>query len=111
MRRYLALTLLAGSMAVLSGCAATLAASASNAVVRAVQGPVRSNEGFRGSAVDECSARAAPYGTVHIIDVQQARVDKLIIWGTADDGKVRHSFKCGYTRKITGFTVRVIPRN
>ena len=53
-------------------------------------------------------ARAARYGAVNIIDVEQHAVNKIIVWGTVDDGKVRRSFQCNFGTRITGFTLRKI---
>jgi hypothetical protein len=45
---------------------------------------------------------------VHIIDVEQRSVDKLVVWGTVDDGKQRRSFQCDFKHKVTGFKLREI---
>lgn len=55
-----------------------------------------------------CSDSAARYGAVHIIDVQQRSVDKIIVWGTVDDGKQRRSFECGFETAISYFKLRDI---
>jgi hypothetical protein len=45
-----------------------------------------------------------------VIDVEQARIDKIIVWGTVDDGQQRRSFQCNFGIRITGFTLREINR-
>jgi hypothetical protein len=47
---------------------------------------------------------------VHVIDVQQYSVSKIIVWGTVDDGKQKQSFQCDFGTKITGFKLRPIPQ-
>lgn len=110
MRSKSALTLLLASTFALGGCAAGLAASALGMAVQAAQGEPQSNAHLKPVARDACSAHAAQYGAVHVIDVEQRRTDKIIVWGTADDGKERLSFECAFGTKITGFKLRPIPR-
>lgn len=98
------------SVPALSGCVAGMAASAAGMAVRAAQGEPVSNTHLSSQAVTACSERAAQYGTVHIIDVEQRSMDKLIVWGTADDGTQRRSFECAFGTKVTGFKVRPINR-
>jgi len=92
----------------LSGCVAGLAVGAAGAAARGVAGKPQNNEHAHGSAEAECSNRAAQYGQVHIIDVEQRSPSKIVVWGTADDGKVRRSFECSYGTKVTGFKLRTI---
>ena len=66
-----------------------------------------SNEALQPQARAACSAQAARYGTVNVIDVEQHRVDKIIVWGTVDDGQ-RRLVPCDFGTKITGFTLRPI---
>ncbi len=104
----MAATLLAGSALALNGCVAGIAAGAAGMAVRGVAGKPKSNEQAQPTAATECSTRASQYGTVHIIDVEQHSVSRIIVWGTVDDGKQRRSFKCDYGTKISGFTLRAI---
>ena len=92
----------------LSGCVASMAMSAASMAARAAQGRPVSNEELAPQARAACTAQAAQYGTVNIIDVEQNRVDKIIVWGTVDDGKAKRSFQCDFTTKITGFRLRDI---
>ena len=75
---------------------------------RSAQGTPTSNAALQPGAREACSARAARYGAVNIIDVEQHAVNKIIVWGTVDDGKQKRSFQCDFGTKITGFTLRPI---
>lgn len=92
----------------LSGCVPMMAVSAVSTVAQATQGRPVSNEALQPQARDACTAQAAQYGTVAIIDVEQRSLDKIIVWGTVDDGKAKRSFQCDFTTKITGFRLRAI---
>ena len=92
----------------LSGCVASMAVSALGMAAQSARGRPVSNEALQPQAREQCSAQAARYGAVHVIDVEQHRVDKIIVWGTVDDGKLKQSFQCDFGAKITGFTLRPI---
>ena len=100
------LMLLAASS--LGGCVPMMALSAADMVARGTQKAPVSNEGMQTGARDACSAQAGQYGTVSIIDVEQHRTDKIIVWGTVDDGTQKQSFECDFGTKITGFKLRPI---
>ena len=106
MTRIVAAALLAGSALALSGCVASVAVSAASMAARGVAGKPKNNEQAQPTAATDCSARAAQYGKVHIIDVEQRSPSKIIVWGTVDDGKQRRSFQCDYGTKINGFKLR-----
>ncbi|MGY4396515.1 hypothetical protein ACVWZA_001695 [Sphingomonas sp. UYAg733] len=108
MTRILVWTLLIGSALPLGGCVAAVATSAVGMAVRGAQGEPQNNEQLAPTARQACGAQASQYGTVHIIDVQQSSPSKIVVWGTADDGKQRRSFECRYGTKITGFKLRAI---
>ena len=76
--------------------------------VRSAQGTPESNAELRPVARAACSERAAGHGAVHVIDVEQRSVDRIIVWGTVDDGKRRQSFECGFKRAVTYFELRKI---
>jgi hypothetical protein len=107
--RLLTLFLLATGAPALCGCLPMMAASAVGMVARNAQGQPVSNEELRPQAREACSAHAAQYGAVHVIDVQQASMSKIIVWGTVDDGKQKRSFQCDFGTRITGFKLRPIP--
>jgi hypothetical protein len=108
MRRRLRLILIAGSAPALAGCLPMMAVSGASMVAEGVRGKPVSNEMLQPTAREACSAQAAQYGTVHVIDVQQASISKIIVWGTVDDGKEKRSFQCDFGTKITGFKLRPI---
>jgi hypothetical protein len=85
-----------------------MAASAVGMAAQGAQGQRASNETLGPQAREACSAQAARYGAVHVIDVEQRRVDKIIVWGTVDDGKRKQSFQCDFGTGITGFRLRPI---
>jgi hypothetical protein len=101
--------MLAAFAPTLSGCVAAMAVSAAGLAARGAQGRPASNEALQPQAREACSTQAAPYGAVHVIDVEQHSIDKIIVWGTVDDGKQKRSFQCDFRSKITGFTLRAIP--
>ena len=92
----------------LSGCLPMMAVSAASMAARAARGQPVGNEALQPQAREACSARAAQYGAVHVIDVEQHRVDRIIVWGTVDDGQQKQSFQCAFGTAITGFTLRPI---
>lgn len=105
MTRSIAILLLAFPI---GGCAAALAASAANMAVQSIQGQPQSNRHQQPQAREACSAHAGQYGNVHVIDVEQRSVNRIIVWGTVADEQERRSFQCAFTDQITGFTLRAI---
>ncbi|GAA0335465.1 hypothetical protein GCM10009087_52360 [Sphingomonas oligophenolica] len=100
--------LMAGSAIALGGCVPMLAASAAGMAVDGVRGKPVNNEGYGSAAREACTARAQPYGAVHIIDVEHQSSSKIMVWGTVGEGKDRRSFRCAYGTKITAFKLRTI---
>ena len=92
----------------LGGCVAAMALSAADLALRSAEGTPGSNKHLKPQAEAACSAQAAPHGLVTVIDVEQRRVDKIIVWGTAGEGAARRSFECHFTTRITGFKLREI---
>ncbi len=108
MRRLLIASLLVPGALALGGCVAGMAVGAAGLAARSMQGTPKSNAELRPAAIRACSERAAPMGIVHIIDAEQRAIDKIVVWGTADNGTERRSFECSFRDKITGFRVRKI---
>jgi hypothetical protein len=92
----------------LVGCVAGMVAGAAGTAVQAARGHPARNAHLQPTAKAACSANAAPYGSVHIIDVEQRSVDRIVVWGTVDDGRQRRSFECGFKSSITYFKLRDI---
>jgi hypothetical protein len=85
-----------------------MAASAVSMAAEGAQGSAVSNQALQPQASDACTAHAAQYGSVNIIDVEQHAVDKIIVWGTVGEGTAKRSFECDYKTTITGFKLRDI---
>ena len=92
----------------LGGCVASMVASAAGMAMQAAKGHPQSNASLQPAAQAACSARASQYGSVHIIDVVQKSVDKIVVWGTFGEGPRKRSFECGYKTAITYFKIREI---
>jgi hypothetical protein len=108
MRRPILLLLALGALP-LSGCAASLAASAVGAAVRAADRPDRAPREDPGPAARAaCTARAAPYGTVKIIDVVYRSVAKVVVWGSVEGQGAKRSFQCRWDGKIVGFELKEV---
>ena len=92
----------------LSGCVAGMAVSAAGLAAQSARGTPRSNEHLLPEARKACEAYAAQYGAVHVIDVEQRSVSKIIVWGTVGDDRQRRSFQCDFGTRMTGFKLRPI---
>lgn len=92
----------------LGGCVAGLVASAAGTAIRSAQGEPQGNRHLQPAAQSACAAHAAQYGEVHIIDVVQRSVGKIVVWGTVTDAREKRSFECAFTDRITGFKLRAI---
>ena len=108
MRRIKCLLLTLTTTLGLTGCVASMAASAVGAAVSASRGRPVSNEGARETAISQCSALAAPYGAVHVIDVEQRSVERMVVWGTTEGHSGRQSFECAFGTKVVGFKIHPI---
>lgn len=92
----------------LGGCVPMMAMSAAQMVGQAAAGTPKDNEQLQPDARQACTAMAAQYGAVNVIDVEQHRINQIIVWGTVGDGAQKRSFECDYGTKITGFKLREI---
>jgi hypothetical protein len=107
MHRFAPFLLFAAFAAPLGGCAASLAASAVTAAVRATDKPdAVPTEDPGPSARKACTERAQQHGAVRIIDTEYRSASRLIVWGTAGEGPQRQSFECRYEGKIVEFKLR-----
>jgi hypothetical protein len=104
----LSLLVLLIAFPVLSGCIPMMAVSAVSMAGQAAQRTPVDSEALQPQARDTCTAQAAQYGTVNVIDVEQHRVNEIIVWGTVDDGKKKRSFECDFGTKVTAFKLREI---
>jgi hypothetical protein len=103
----LALGLLASPL--LGGCVAQAALVAAD-LSRYVPGPQRaSNAHLRPAATEACTQRAAQHGSVFVLDVEQRRVDRLVVWGSVTDAQQhRRTFECHFTTRLVSFELREI---
>lgn len=112
MKYLLRILLLAAAAPALSGCVPMMAASAAGMAAEAAQGHPATNEVLQPQAREACSAEAAKYGDVHVIDVEQHSASRIIVWGTVEGALDRRtqkrSFECDFGTRITGFTLRPI---
>ena len=98
------LILLAGPA--LAGCAvqAALLAAEIAPEIRGPMGP--KNEHLQPQALEACKQRAAQYGSVYIVDVEQRRADRIIVWGSVTDAQQRRrTFECHFTTHLSRFNL------
>ncbi len=107
MQRILIVALIASALG-LVGCVPMMAVSAVSMVARSARGTPQSNAHLAPTAEAACSAQAARYGAVHVIDVQQKGVGEIIVWGTAGALPDKQSFECHFGTRITAFRLRPI---
>ncbi len=107
MQCILIVPLIASTLA-LGGCVPMMAVSAVSMVARSAARPAQSNAHLAPTAEAACSAQAARFGTVYVIDVQQKGAGKIIVWGTAGAAPNKQSFECHFGTQITAFKLRPI---
>ena len=108
MRRSIPLLLALGALP-LGGCAASIAASAVGAAVRAADKPDRAPAQDPGPvARAACTARASQYGTAKVIDVIYKSVAKVTVWGSVEGEGGKRSFQCRWDGKIVGFELKEV---
>ena len=109
MIRKIHLALLALAAPAVGGCALQAAMIAAEMAphLQPPMGP--SNSHLKPAATEACTRQAAQYGSVYIVDVQQRRADRIIIWGSVTDAaQHRRTFECHFTTKLVGFKLREI---
>src|SRR5947209_15842333 len=97
--RLLPVALLACACPALARCLPMMAVSAASMAAQGAAGTPVSDAELQPKARDACTARAAPYGEVHVIDVEQHRVDQIIVWGTVGPESNKRSFECDFTTR------------
>ena len=70
-----------------------------------IQGPMGTkNAHLKPQAERECTQRAAQHGSVYIVDVEQRRADRIIVWGSVTDAQQRRrTFECHFTTRLGTF--------
>ena len=104
MTRKTLLLLLALATPAISGCALQAAMAAAELLPQ-VRGPLGpSNAHLRPTATRQCTDRARQYGSVYIVDVEQRRSDRIIVWGSVTDPQQRRrTFECHFTSSLREF--------
>ena len=94
---------------VLGGCVAQAALAAAELAQYAPEPRRVSNAHLKPAATRACTERAAMYGSVFVLDVEQRRSDRLVVWGSVTDAQQRRrTFECQFTKAIVGFRLREI---
>src|SRR5829696_9628317 len=104
MTRKILLLLIVFPTPALGGCAvqAALAAAELAPHIRGPLGP--SNAHLELTAIQACTHRAGQYGSVFIVDVEQRRADRIIVWGSVTDAQQRRrTFECHFTTRLAAF--------
>ncbi len=88
----------------LGGCAVQAALLAAD-IAPEIRGPMgKHNAHLQPAAREACTKRAAQHGTVYIVDVEQRRADRIIVWGSVTDAQQqRRTFECHYTTTLSRF--------
>ena len=109
MKRKIAVPLILLAAPALGGCAAQALLMAAQLANQIPQPQRASNAHLKPAASQACTQRAAQYGSVHIIDVEQRRADRLVVWGSVTDPKLhRRTFECHFTTNVVSFKLREI---
>jgi hypothetical protein len=108
MQRILLIPAALGCMTALSGCLPMMAASAVGMAANSARGTPVSNAHLASTAEAQCRQRAATHGSVQVIDVQQAKLNRIIVWGTVGEGAQKRGFDCHFATQIVAFNLRAI---
>ncbi len=104
MSRKILLPLILLATLALGGCAVQAALLAAD-IAPQIQGPMGTkNAHLKPQAERECTQRAAQHGSVYIVDVEQRRADRIIVWGSVTDAQQRRrTFECHFTTRLGTF--------
>jgi|SRR5215213_4082548 len=104
MSRKILLRLIVLASPTLGGCAVQAALLAADLAPQ-IQGPMGpKNAHLRPQALRQCTQQAAQYGSVYIVDVEQRRADRIIVWGSVTDAQQRRrTFECHFTTRLGSF--------
>ena len=88
----------------LGGCAVQAALAAAQ-IAPQLHGPMGPNNAhLKPVALQQCTERAKQYGSVYIVDVEQRRADRIIVWGSVTDSQQRRrTFECHFTTSLGRF--------
>ena len=94
---------------VLSGCVASMAASAVGLAADAAGPAGRQNARFMLAAARQaCSAQAAQSGAVQIASITQAKDGEIVVLGTVQGAGGLQSFECSFVTTVTGFSLKPV---
>jgi len=104
MPRKILLALVVFAIPALGGCAVQAALAAAELIPQ-IRGPLGpSNAHLKPAAIQACTQRAGQYGSVYIVDVEQRRADRIIVWGSVTNSQQRRrTFECHFTTALTRF--------
>lgn len=104
MTRQIGLALILLATPALGGCAVQAALAAAQ-LARYIPEPERpSNAHLKPAATQACTQRAAQHGSVFVLDVEQRRADRIIVWGSVTDAQQRRrAFECHFTSALVQF--------
>ena len=104
MKRKILLSLMVVAAPALGGCALQAALLAAD-LAPEIRGPLgKSNAHLKPVATEACTKRASQHGSVYVVDVEQRRSDRIIVWGSVTDAQQqRRTFECHYTTALSRF--------
>src|SRR5215210_1513889 len=104
MPRKILLPLIVLATPALGGCAVQAAMAAAELAPQ-IRGPMGTkNAHLKPVALQACTERARQYGSVYIVDVEQRRADRIIVWGSVTDSRQRRRiFECHFTTSLAHF--------
>ena len=112
MARKILLSLILLATPALGGCALQAAMAAKALADEYVPNPEPhwpSLTHLEPAAKQACTERAAPYGSVFIVDVAQRRADRLVVGGSVTGANEhRRTFECHFTTKVVSFKLSEI---
>ena len=111
MKRKILAPLLVLAATASSGCAVQAALAAAE-IAPHIRGPMGTrNAHLKPTAVEACTRRAGQHGSVFIVDVEQRRADRIIVWGSVTDAQQRRrTFECHFTTALARFKLgEVLP--
>ena len=106
MSRKILLPLIVLATPALGGCAVQAALAAAELAPQ-IHGPMGTkNAHLKPVALQACTERARQHGSVYIVDVEQRRADRIIVWGSVTDSQQRRrTFECHFTTRLTRFNL------
>ena len=109
MTRKILLSLVLLATPALGGCALQAALAAAELAQYVPQNTGPSNAHLAPTAVSACTQRAAQYGSVYILDAEQRRADRLVVWGSVTDAQQqRRTFECHFSTALVSFKLHEI---